>query len=97
VSYNKICRSCNNPFISEARNQVLCGSKECRKINTTKNRIPHSRRTITTKDVPMRERYCLKCQNKFMSTGFGNRLCVSCRSENLRIPDTNTSHINLPY
>ena len=35
----------------------------------------------TPKDVP-RERKCLRCETKFQSEGFGERICRRCKGSN---------------
>jgi hypothetical protein len=100
VSYNKICVSCKKPFTSESRNTMLCGSKECKKIRTDQNKTrgAMTRRKFMALDEPgAKERYCLKCGEKFNSVNGCNRLCVQCAAQNSRLPDVSTIHINLPH
>jgi len=35
--------------------------------------------------IPTNARQCLKCQKEFASTGYGNRICIDCNTNNVRI------------
>jgi len=60
------CIKCNKKY-----NAGLLGKRELREVNST-------REFFSLRKIVQKERECLKCNEKFISSGINNRLCDLC-------------------
>ncbi len=80
----RICKVCQKSFETENKHKIIC-SDICRKIN---NRRKSDSRYHARKEHEARlkaggiPRFCLKCEEEFISLGPGNRLCDLCGQTN---------------
>ncbi|GEM_PF-2416893 len=69
-------RGCkNHEFVYNTRLRIIC-----EKFMSNNTKKPEADYSFKHEDDRPAKRTCLSCQTKFVSEGWGNRLCQPCRS-----------------